>query len=158
MQLEIIPCLISAKAVRAVGRRTFVGSDARIIMGSDEAALLRLWQEKRGEVEPKDLSGNLIVQLGVVTDPLNRHWFKRNRERRALRSARKRLFLIFDRKALSGGELQALTVSPMNSERRPLEDFAMRSGRRMARASRATFVFGAAACKIGRLRRSHSLR
>ena len=47
-------------------RRYFIGgSDARIIMGDDEAALLRLWQEKRGEVEPEDLSGNLIVQLGV---------------------------------------------------------------------------------------------
>jgi hypothetical protein len=28
-------------------------------MGDDEAALPRLWQEKRGEVEPEDLSGNL---------------------------------------------------------------------------------------------------
>ena len=37
-------------------------------MGDDEAALLRLWREKRGEVEPEDLSGNLIVQLGVVTE------------------------------------------------------------------------------------------
>src|SRR6266581_3287286 len=60
-------------------RRTFVGgSDARVIMGRDEAALLRLWREKRGELEPLDLSGNLIVQLGVVTEPLNRHWFERN--------------------------------------------------------------------------------
>ena len=33
-------------------------------MGDDEAALLRLWREKRGEVEPEDLSANLIVQLG----------------------------------------------------------------------------------------------
>jgi hypothetical protein len=55
-------------------RRCFIGgSDARIIMGDDEAALLRLWQEKRGELEPEDLSANLIVQLGVVTEPLNRH-------------------------------------------------------------------------------------
>src|SRR6266446_5076069 len=60
-------------------RRSFTGgSDARVIMGSDEAALLRLWREKRGEVEPEDLSGNLIVQLGLVTEPLNRHWFERN--------------------------------------------------------------------------------
>jgi predicted phage-related endonuclease len=45
-------------------RRHFIGgSDARLIMGEDERALLRLWQEKRGEVEPEDLSGNLIVQL-----------------------------------------------------------------------------------------------
>jgi predicted phage-related endonuclease len=33
-------------------RRSFIGgSDARIIMGSDEAALVRLWREKRGEAE-----------------------------------------------------------------------------------------------------------
>jgi len=60
-------------------RRTFIGgSDARIIMGSDEAALIRLWREKRGEAEPEDLSGNLIVQLGLVTEALNRHWYERN--------------------------------------------------------------------------------
>ena len=47
-------------------------------MGSDEAALLRLWREKRGEAEPEDLSDNLVVQLGLVTEPLNRHWFERN--------------------------------------------------------------------------------
>lgn len=30
-------------------RRRFIGgSDARIIMGSDESALIRLWREKRG--------------------------------------------------------------------------------------------------------------
>ena len=57
-------------------RRSFIGgSDARTIMGNDETALERLWREKRGEVEPEDLSGNLIVQLGVVTEPLNRLWF-----------------------------------------------------------------------------------
>jgi predicted phage-related endonuclease len=60
-------------------RRSFVGgSDARIIMGDDEGALVRLWREKRGEAEPEDLSGNLIVQLGLVTEALNRHWFERN--------------------------------------------------------------------------------
>jgi hypothetical protein len=60
-------------------RGSFIGgSDARIIMGDDEAALLRLWREKRGEVEPEDLSGNLIVQLGTVTERLNRHWYERN--------------------------------------------------------------------------------
>ena len=60
-------------------RRTFIGgSDARIIMGSDEPALIRLWQEKRGEVEPEDFSGNLIVQLGRVTEDLNRRWYERN--------------------------------------------------------------------------------
>src|SRR5450755_4126051 len=60
-------------------RRSFIGgSDARIIMGADEGALLRLWREKRGEVESEDLSGNLIVQLGTVTEDLNRRWYERN--------------------------------------------------------------------------------
>ena len=60
-------------------RRSFIGgSDARIIMGENEAALLRLWKEKRGEIEPEDLSGNLIVQLGVVTEELNRRWYEAN--------------------------------------------------------------------------------
>jgi predicted phage-related endonuclease len=64
---------------KRLSRRSFIGgSDARIIMGSDEAALLRLWREKRGVAEPEDLSDNLIVQLGLVTEPLNRHWFERN--------------------------------------------------------------------------------
>jgi predicted phage-related endonuclease len=46
-------------------RRAFIGgSDARIIMGVDEAALIRLWQEKRGEVGAEDLSGNLICSSG----------------------------------------------------------------------------------------------
>ena len=47
-------------------------------MGDDEAAILRLWREKRGEVEPEDLSDSLIVQLGSVTEELNRLWFERN--------------------------------------------------------------------------------
>src|SRR3974390_2732566 len=60
-------------------RRSFIGgSDARIIMGDEEAGLLRLWKEKRGEIEPEDLSGDLLVQLGTVTEHLNRHWYERN--------------------------------------------------------------------------------
>ncbi|MGC1233584.1 MAG: YqaJ viral recombinase family protein [Xanthobacteraceae bacterium] len=60
-------------------RRYFIGdSDARIIMGDDEAALLRLWREKRGEIEPEDLSANLIVQLGLATEELNRRWYEAN--------------------------------------------------------------------------------
>jgi predicted phage-related endonuclease len=61
--------------INRINRRSFIGgSDARIIMGSDEQALIRLWREKRGEVEPEDLSGNLIVQLGLATEELNRRW------------------------------------------------------------------------------------
>ncbi len=60
-------------------RHQFIGgSDARIIMSPDEAALIRLWKEKRGEAEPEDLSDNLIVQLGVATEALNRTWYERN--------------------------------------------------------------------------------
>jgi predicted phage-related endonuclease len=65
--------------MKAADRRYFVGgSDARIIMGHDEAALVRVWREKRGEVEPEDLSGNLVVQLGVTTEDLNRRWYQAN--------------------------------------------------------------------------------
>jgi predicted phage-related endonuclease len=67
------------KAHKTVDRRYFIGgSDARIIMGRDEAALLRLWREKRGEIEIEDLSGNLIVQLGLATEELNRRWYQAN--------------------------------------------------------------------------------
>jgi hypothetical protein len=60
-------------------RRQFIGgSDARVIMSPHEEALLRLWREKRGEAEPQDFADNLIVQLGVVTEPLNRAWYQRN--------------------------------------------------------------------------------
>ncbi len=70
-------------------RRSFIGgSDARIIMGSDEATLIRLWREKRGEVEPADLSGNLIVQLGSATEELNRTWYERNTGQRVISAQR----------------------------------------------------------------------
>jgi predicted phage-related endonuclease len=63
----------------SLDRRCFIGgSDARIIMGDDEAVLIRLWQEKRGEVEPEDLSDDLLVQLGSVTEHLNRDWYEKN--------------------------------------------------------------------------------
>src|SRR5262245_9075644 len=58
-------------------RRCFVsGSDARIIMGKDAAALLRLRPEGREEVERADLSGNLIAPLAVATRNLNRRWYE----------------------------------------------------------------------------------
>jgi predicted phage-related endonuclease len=64
---------------KPLSRRSFIGgSDARIIMGEDQATLIRLWREKRGEAEPEDLSGNLIVQLGRATEELNRSWYERN--------------------------------------------------------------------------------
>ncbi|MGY2937389.1 putative phage-related endonuclease [Bradyrhizobium sp. GM6.1] len=60
-------------------RRDFIGgSDGRVIMGDDQDKLTRLWQEKRGEVAPEDLSDNLIVQLGTITEVLNRAWYQRS--------------------------------------------------------------------------------
>src|SRR5262249_18247235 len=72
-----------------IGRAFIGGSDARIIMGSDEAALIRLWQEKRGEAEREDLSDNLVVQLGAATEELNRSWYERNTGRRITNVQRK---------------------------------------------------------------------
>jgi len=67
------------KSTNTISSRYFIGgSDARIIMGDDEGALIRLWREKRGEIEPEDLSGNLIVQLGLATEDLNRRWYEAN--------------------------------------------------------------------------------
>src|SRR6266480_6568760 len=79
MDNEIVVDSASGRAAaHSLRRRTFIGgSDARIIMGGDEAALLRLWCEKRGEAVPEDLSGNLIVQLGRATEHLNRQWYER---------------------------------------------------------------------------------
>src|SRR3954453_9933592 len=73
-------------------RKGFIGgSDARIIMGSDEAKLVRLWREKRGEVEPEDLSAELVVQLGTVTEELNRRWFERNTQQ-TVKDVQRRIF------------------------------------------------------------------
>jgi hypothetical protein len=70
------------RSIKPDRRRFIGGSDARIVMSSDEAALIRLWKEKCGEAEPEDLSANLIVQLGVATEELNRAWYERNTGRR----------------------------------------------------------------------------
>jgi predicted phage-related endonuclease len=76
MEKDMKPTLLTTKSLH---RRTFIGgSDARIIMGSDETALVQLWREKRGEAQAEDLTGNLTVQLGTVTEDLNRAWYERN--------------------------------------------------------------------------------
>ena len=72
---------------------------------ADEAALLRLWREKRGELEPDDLSGDLIVQLGVVTEFLNRHWFERNTGQVLTDALTLLFFLLFShRRILEGAD------------------------------------------------------
>ena len=51
--------LTTAPHSRKPTRRCFIGgSDARIIMSPDEAALIRLWKEKRGENELSDISSS----------------------------------------------------------------------------------------------------
>jgi predicted phage-related endonuclease len=70
---------LNPQNTHGISRRLFIGgSDARIIMGYDQAALLRLWREKRGEAAPEDLSNILTVQLGSATEDLNRHWYERH--------------------------------------------------------------------------------
>lgn len=59
-------------------RRQFIGgSDAKIIMGSDETALRKLWDFKSGARPSEDYSGNLVVALGHATEKLNTDWFER---------------------------------------------------------------------------------
>ena len=53
------------------------GSDANIILSGDSERVLRLWQEKRGETEPENLSGRLAVVLGCWTEEFNRQWYEK---------------------------------------------------------------------------------
>jgi hypothetical protein len=54
----------------AESRRMFIGgSDAHIIMGQNERALIRLSQEKRGEIGPEDLSGDLVAECESFANP-----------------------------------------------------------------------------------------
>jgi predicted phage-related endonuclease len=104
-------------------RRSFIGgSDARIIMGNDREQLHRLWQEKRGDVEPEDLSGNLIVQLGTVTEQLNRLWYEKNTghlvadvQRRAFHKVHRWMAATLDGKvAETGAVFEAKFMLPWN--------------------------------------------
>ena len=74
-----MPDHLAKLEINRINRRFFIGgSDPRIIMGDNHDALMRLWRQKRGEIEPEDLSGNLVVQLGRATEELNRHWYEAN--------------------------------------------------------------------------------
>jgi len=94
-----------------LNRRGFIGgSDARTIMGTDEAALVQLWREKRGEAQPEDLSEVLMVQLGTVTEDLNRRWYERhtgnavrNVQRRIQHSVHKWMAATLDGRVAPGG-------------------------------------------------------
>src|SRR5260221_3648629 len=58
-------------------------------MGNDEAALIQLWREKRGEAELDVVSGNVVGQLGAVTEELNGSWYECNTGRRVTDVQRK---------------------------------------------------------------------
>lgn len=45
--------------------------------GADQDDLIRLWREKRDGIAPENFSHNLIVQLGIATEDLNRTWYQR---------------------------------------------------------------------------------
>lgn len=60
-----------------VRRAGIGGSDANVILSGDEERIVRLWREKRGEIEGEDLSGVLPVMLGTWTEEFNRQWYER---------------------------------------------------------------------------------
>lgn len=61
---------------KAFRRQGIGGSDANIIMSGDADRILRLWREKRGEIEPEDLSNVLPVRMGSFTEAFNIQWFE----------------------------------------------------------------------------------
>jgi predicted phage-related endonuclease len=73
------PCLAElglapkTKASRLAG---IGGSDANVILSGDEEWITRLWREKRGEAEARDLSSILAAMLGSWTDAFNRQWYE----------------------------------------------------------------------------------
>lgn len=58
-------------------RHSIGGSDANIIFSGDDSRIIALWREKRGEVQPEDLTSLLPVMLGSWTEPFNRQWYER---------------------------------------------------------------------------------
>lgn len=82
MQLGLTPEQI-AKRSRSIG-----GSDANTLLSGDNDRILRLWREKRCEVEPADLSGVLPVQMGSFTEPFNAYWFEKQTGMKPLQCGR----------------------------------------------------------------------
>jgi predicted phage-related endonuclease len=88
-------------------RRGLVGgSDANTIMGGDEERIMRLWQEKRGEIEPENLSDVLPVQMGVWTEPFNCQWFEKQTGKKVTSQGESRLCLDYP---FMGSTLDGLT-------------------------------------------------
>ena len=69
--------LLGLSKADVVARRQWVGaSDANMILSGDDDKIYKLWQVKRGEADPDDLSGVLPVQMGTWTEALNVRWFE----------------------------------------------------------------------------------
>ena len=63
-------------------RRNYIGgSDANILMSGDQQKIRNLWLEKIGQQAPVDLSAVLPVAMGLMTEPLNVHWYQMDRGR-----------------------------------------------------------------------------
>ena len=63
---------------RAARRKFIGGSDANVLMSGDADRILALWENKTGRRDDEDLSSVLPVQIGIVTEPLNRYWWHLN--------------------------------------------------------------------------------
>lgn len=73
----ILGSLGLSAADKAIRKDFIGGSDANTIMSGDDARLIRLWKEKRGESEAEDLSDNLAVQMGSFTEAFNAAWYEK---------------------------------------------------------------------------------
>lgn len=62
------------KAQHAARKKGIGGSDARLIMAG---AWRELWEEKTGRRAGEDLSDNLAVQMGNVTEGFNAFWYEK---------------------------------------------------------------------------------
>jgi predicted phage-related endonuclease len=79
---ELLPLIVKPAEWHAARRNGLGGSDANIIMGGDDAKLLQLFNEKRGEGESEDLSDVIPVLMGTITEPLNRYLFTKRTGRK----------------------------------------------------------------------------
>ena len=92
-------------------RRVFIGgSDARIIMGDDETALLRLWREKRGEAVRARLK-----RASITIDYFPRFSFRGVRSRTP--GATAVLVDEYDAGGFQGATDRELILRPMHSTR-----------------------------------------
>lgn len=77
---DVILPLSSLTPEQVEERKNYIGaSDASRIMDGDWTSL---FDEKKGLVEPKDLSKILAVQMGVYTEPFNIAWYQQETGRR----------------------------------------------------------------------------